>query len=120
MMKRIVFAGVCLSALLVVSPIPAAAQASATLVLRSGERVNGQLTDHGGVGFTVQVNGQNRTIAESDVVSVEFATPNITDDIRSRLSAGKRLIVLRSGEVIEGTLYDIGGTSPLNLTIDTS
>ena len=119
MLKRIALVGVCLSGLLVL-PIPAQAQASATLVLRSGERVSGNLLDHGGVGFTISVNGQNRVVSEGDVIAVEFASPNLTDDIRSRLSAGKQLVVLRSGEVIEGRLYDIGGTSPLNLTVDTS
>jgi hypothetical protein len=120
MLKRIALVGVCLSCLVLLLPLTAQAQASATLVLRSGERVSGNLLDHGGVGFTISVNGQNRVVSEGDVIAVEFTGPSLTDDIRSRLSAGKRLIVLRSGEVIEGSLYDIGGTSPLNLTVDTS
>jgi hypothetical protein len=90
------------------------------LILRNGERVSGNLLDHGGVGFTMSVNGQERIVAEGDVIAVEFAGANLTDDIRSRLSAGKQLVVLRNGEVIEGRLYDIGGTSPLNLTVDTA
>jgi hypothetical protein len=120
MLKRITLAGTCLLLGLLLAPLPAQAQASATLVLRSGERVSGDLLDHGGVGFTVRVNGQERQITESDVISVEFTNANLTDDIRTRLTAGKQLVVLRNGEVIEGRLYDIGGTTPLNLTVDTS
>jgi hypothetical protein len=118
MLKTLALAGTCLSCLLLL-PLPAQAQASATLVLRSGERVSGDLLDHGGVGFTMRVNGQERRIAEAEVVSVEFAGATLTDDIRNRLSSGKQLVVLRNGQVVEGRLYDIGGTSPLNLTVDT-
>ena len=35
----------------------AQAQENATLTLKSGEKISGQLMDLGGVGFTVKVNG---------------------------------------------------------------
>ena len=42
----------------------AQAQENATLTLRSGERINAQLVDLGGVGFTVQ--GQRGGASDSD------------------------------------------------------
>ena len=42
----------------------AAAQQSATLTLRSGEQLSGDLMDLSGVGYTVKVNGQERRIAQ--------------------------------------------------------
>ena len=119
MLKRLALAGTCLSCLLLL-PVLAQAQASATLVLRNGDRVSGDLMDHGGVGFTMRVNGQNRVVTEADVIAVEFTgSPELSNDARGRLAAGKQLVVLRSGEIVEGRLYDIGGTNPLNLTVDT-
>lgn len=100
----------------------AQAQESATLVLRSGERVSGELLDHGGVGFTIRVNNEERRIPTHEVAVVEFATPGdsrLNDEWRSKLAGGQHVIELRSGEVIAGNFYDIGGTRPLRITVDT-
>src|SRR4051812_19417803 len=45
----------------------AQAQENATLTLRSGDKVSGQLVDLGGVGFTVRVNGAERQIPTGEV-----------------------------------------------------
>ena len=58
MFKRTILAAATALALVVSTQ----AQENATLVLRSGEKVTGQLVDMGGVGFTVRVNGQERQI----------------------------------------------------------
>jgi hypothetical protein len=115
MMKRILLAA---SAVVLLASV-AGAQEAATVVLRSGERVSGQLIDHGGVGFTISVNGTNRTIPTGEVAVVEFAgSGSVTNDMLSRLNSGQHVIVLRNGQTIFGNFYDIGGTTPLRITVD--
>ena len=53
-------------------PGVAIAQENATLILKSGERVSGQLVDHGGAGFTVRVNGQERQVPTNDVAVLDL------------------------------------------------
>lgn len=97
----------------------AQAQESATITLRSGERIQGQLLDHGGVGFTVRVNGQERQIPTNDVAVIEFGGGTMSNEDWAKVSSGQHLLVLRSGETISGSLYDIGGTTPLVLKFRT-
>ncbi|MBI2222765.1 MAG: hypothetical protein HYU53_16355 [Acidobacteria bacterium] len=99
----------------------AQAQESATIVLRSGERISGALVDLGGVGFTIDVNGNMRRVPRADVALIEFANagnPNVSNETMTQLNSGKHVVVLRSGEQIAGNLFDIGGTSPLKITVD--
>lgn len=99
----------------------AQAQENATLVMRNGERVSGQLIDLGGVGFTLRVNGQDRQIPTNDVAVVDFAWGgNMTDADWTKKTDGSQLLWLRNGETINGQLYDIGGTSPLKITFKTA
>lgn len=116
MLKRASLAVVCLSWL--ASAAPAAAQEHATLVLRSGERISGELLDLGGAGFALRVSGQDRQVATSDVAAIEFVWGQPTRSVQSRLNMGQQLVVLRNGQVVEGRLTDIGGTSPLRMTIE--
>lgn len=95
----------------------ASAQVNATLLLRSGERVSGQLIDLGGVGFTVRVNGQERRIPTNDVAVIAF-TGNPADTDWTKVGAGQG-VILRNGQTVAGTLYDIGGTTPLKITLRT-
>lgn len=99
----------------------AQAQENATLVMRNGERISGQLIDLGGVGFTLRVNGQDRQIPTNDVAVVDFAWGgNMTDADWTKKTDGSQLLWLRNGETINGQLYDIGGTSPLKITFKTA
>jgi hypothetical protein len=99
-----------------------AAQESTSVALKSGEQFSGQLVDLGAPGFTFEVNGQKRVVPKNDVVSINFEggqdanKPSQIDN----LSAGQSAIVLKSGEVVVGEFYDIGGTEPLRLTFRTS
>lgn len=97
----------------------AQAQENATLTLRSGEKITAQLLDLGGVGFTIRVNGQERQIPTNDVAVIDFTGGNMTNDDWSKVTSGQHAIWLRSGEIISGNLYDIGGTTPLRLTLHT-
>ncbi|CAN5678209.1 hypothetical protein BH18ACI5_BH18ACI5_04540 [soil metagenome] len=96
------------------------AQENATLTLRSGERIAGQLVDMGGSGFTVRVNGQERQVPTNDVSVIDFAGGTMTTSDWSKVTGGTQIAVLRNGDTISGSLYDIGGTSPLKLIFKTS
>jgi hypothetical protein len=95
----------------------AAAQESATFTLRSGERITGQLVDMGGSGFVIRQNGQDRTIPTGDLSAIDFAGSSVSADDWNRVSSGQHLIVLRNGQTILGQLTDVGGTSPLRITV---
>jgi hypothetical protein len=116
MLKRTVLSAFCAAAMLVTGV--AYAQDSATLTLRSGEKVSGQLVDLGGVGYTVKVNGSDRQIPQNDVAVIDFTGGTMSDADWSKFN-GSSVVVLRNGQTVNGSLYDIGGTSPLKLTIKT-
>src|SRR4051812_28399098 len=116
--KTLMFCGVALTSL-VLSDV-ATAQENATIVMRSGERQTGELVDLGGVGFTLRVGGQDRQIPVNDVAAVEFQGGVAAGAVQSKVNAGQSVVVLRSGEVIDGRLFDIGGTHPLRITIETA
>lgn len=116
MVKRTVISAFCAAAMLVTGV--AHAQSSATLTLRSGEKVSGDLIDLGGVGFTVRVSGNERQIAQNDVAVIDFTGGTMSDADWSKFT-GTTQFVLKNGQTIDGQLYDIGGTSPLRLSIKT-
>jgi hypothetical protein len=117
MVKWTAVSAFCVAALLIAGT--ALAQENATLTLKSGDRVSGQLVDLGGVGYTVRVNGEERHIPQNDVAVIDFTGGNMTDADWAKFN-GTTLIVLRNGQTLEGQLYDIGGTTPLRLTIKTA
>lgn len=91
---------------------------SATLVLRSGERIGGELVDMGASGLTFRVAGQNRTFPMSQVAVIDFAGGG-TDFPSSELNeVGDGGVVTTSGQSVKGRLYDVAGRSPLKITID--
>jgi len=116
MLKRTVLSALCATAMLTGV---AYAQSSATLTMRSGEKVSGDLIDLGGVGYTVRVNGNERQIPQNDVAVIDFTGGSMSDADWAKFT-GSSQIVLRSGQTIDGQLIDIGGTSPLRLSIRTS
>lgn len=115
MLKRTILATAVAGAL----AVGVLAQESATLVMKSGEKVTGQLVDMGAAGFTVKVDGQDKTIAKNDVAVIDFSgSGNVSDEQWSKIGSGPA-VVLRSGETVKGQLYDIGGTTPLRITLKT-
>jgi len=98
----------------------AQAQENATLTLRSGDRVSGQLIDLGGVGFTMKVNGAERQIPTSDVAVIDFTSSTMTEADWAKVNSGEQTVVLKNGSTVNGQLFDIGGTSPLKITFKTS
>lgn len=100
----------------------AVADVPATLVLKSGERISGDLIDLGGVGFTVRVNGEERRIAQEDVVLVDFVGggQGLPDTELSQVRAGEHMIILKGSQSFHGNLQDISGTNPLQITFTTN
>lgn len=119
MLKRTI-AALALAALIV--PAGALAQQNATLVLRSGDRVTGQLLDHSGVGFTMRVGGQERQIPTNDVAVVDFGggSTDLTDADLAKVRSGAHVAYLKNGQAIEGQFYDVGGSNPLRITFKTA
>lgn len=110
-----------LSVLFVGSLVVGSAQQAATITLRSGTQVSGDLVDLGGVGFTVRVNGQDRQIPAGDVQSIDFGGgDSAVPDAATTLAGGSNLAVLRNGETLVGEFYDVSGTQPLRLTFRTA
>src|SRR5690349_18361945 len=101
--KTLMFCGVSLLSLALSGA--AAAQESATIVMRSGERISGDLVDLGGVGYTIRVGGQDRNIPVNDVAAIEFPGASAPAAVQSKVSAGQSVVLLRSGEVIDGRLF---------------
>lgn len=96
-------------------------QQSATVTLRSGATLSGELVDLGGAGFTFRVNGQDRDIPKGDVQSIDFGGDAIEVPGAARtLEGGTHLLVLRNGDVVAGEFYDVGGTNPLRVTFRTT
>jgi hypothetical protein len=96
------------------------AQEIATLVLQNGERPSGELVDLNASGFTLRVGGQDRQFSKGDVKAVEFVGGAPAADAQARVNAGQSVVILRNGQVVEGSLSDIGGTRPLRLSFDTA
>jgi hypothetical protein len=116
MLKRTILATVAACAL----AVGIQAQENATIVLRSGERVTGQLVDMGGAGFAVRVNGQDRNIAKNDVAVIDFGgSGDVSDADWAKVNNGEG-VLLRNGQAIAGQVFDIGGTTPLRVTVKTS
>ena len=116
MLRRLVFVAICLSCF---SPAGSAwAQEPATLLLKSGERVTGELVDMGGSDFTVRVNGQDRRIGIGDVAVLDFTgdAQNLPAAELAKAGQVQNLLVLRNGQQVEGKLDDVGGTRPLRIT----
>ena len=116
MFKRTILA-LTVSALTI--PGIAAAQENATLILKSGERVAGQLIDHGGVGFTIRVNGQERRISTNDVAVLDFTGGTMSNADWAKVTGGTHVVWLRNGQTVNGQFFDIAGTTPLKITVKT-
>ena len=97
----------------------AQAQENATLTMRSGDRVSGQLVDMGGSGFALRVNGQDRNIPTNDVAVIDFSGGSMSDADWAKVS-NDQVLWLKNGTTVNGQLFDIGGTTPLRITFKTS
>ena len=65
------------------------------------------------------MNGADRLIAQNDVADIDFVGGDMSDADWAKFT-GPTVVVLKNGQTVNGSLYDIGGTSPLKLTIRTA
>ena len=100
--------------------LPVAAQETATLALKNGERPSGELIDMNAGGFFLRINGQDRQFPTSEVAAVEFVVGPLPTAAQQMVNQGRPVVLLRNGQVIEGRLTDVGGTRPLRLTVETA
>src|SRR4030095_2503856 len=114
MFKRTILA---LSVVALTFPAIARAQESATLTLRSGDKVSGELMDMSGVGFTVKVTGTERQIPTNDVAVIDFAGSSMTDADWTKIPGGRPTVILRNGEAGPARLVDIRGVAPVAHTV---
>lgn len=117
MTKRISLALVLATVVAITATLLAAPQV--TLILRSGDRVRGELVDLGGVGFTLRVRGVNQRIPTEDVAVIDFSGAAIPRAEANRIQDGRAFVVLHDGDTFYGRLYDIGGDNPLRITFRT-
>lgn len=118
MVKRLLVAAACLAVLL--SAAPAFAQQSATLVLKSGERISGELVDMGGTDFTMRVNGNEQRVPIHDVAVIDFVGggQGLPATELQAVTGERHILILKGGESFQGRLFDISGTTPLRLIFD--
>lgn len=98
----------------------AQAQQNATLTLRSGERVTGQIMDLAGAGFTVKVGTEERTIPTNDVAVIDFGGGNMTSQDWSRVPSGQHIVFLKSGQTVTGQMVDMRGTNASRIDFKTA
>jgi hypothetical protein len=105
--------GACVVALALLGGATAFAQAPATFLLRSGERVRGDLIDTDAKGMLVTVNGQSQMWNVNDVVVIDFAgdARNFPRKEVDLIGSGS-LLVLTNGQTIQGQFKDVGGNRP--------
>jgi hypothetical protein len=96
-----------------------AAAAPVTVILRSGDRVMGDLVDLNSGGFVVRVRGAEQQIARGEVAAITFTNTQIPAAETGKIQDGRTFVVLHDGQTFYGSLADIGGTSPLRLSFRT-
>jgi hypothetical protein len=92
------------------------ASARAVLVLKNGERLEGELVDMGAATFTMRVSGDERQVPIGEAMLIDFTgSGQLSPRDTPRMMDGMHLLVYRDGRTVAGTLVDVGGVSPLTL-----
>jgi len=109
----------CLVVGVLMAAAAVAAAAPATFILRSGEKLRGDLVDLSSAGFTIRVGGSEQIIPAGDVAVIDFTGAPLRPAELDRVRQGQALAVFHSGDIFEGRLVDIGGADPLRMTFRT-
>jgi hypothetical protein len=117
MNRRVVFA--CVGACVLLSAVAVWAGVGATVLLKSGNRVSGEVVDLNASGLVVRSGGRERAIPLGDVAVIDFKG-DATDLPRNETEQARDgVVVLRNGQLVRGSLSDIGGSAPLRISVDT-
>lgn len=84
---------------------------TATVVMRNGDRVRADVIDMGR-SFTLNVNGQTRSVPIGDIVLIDFAGDgrNVTWEEVSKVNAANGgYVIMRNGEQFNASLQDLTG-----------
>jgi hypothetical protein len=115
MSRALIVAATCAVTVILSTSGVAVAQQGATFVLRSGERVSGELVDMSR-DLDVNVGGQNRRYSLDEVVVIDFAGNGQNFPQSEVDQVQGHTLVLRDGRILRGSLYDVGGTRPLRIS----
>jgi hypothetical protein len=103
---------------LMISTVPAEAQVTATVVMKSGERHQGQFpwtrVDKGEFALRKSLHDQLR-VNINEVAYVDFGG---TADTQVNLTGSQHAVVLRDGNVLRGQVIEMGHTNPEDQTSD--
>jgi hypothetical protein len=103
----------------ILAMLPLSAQESATLVLRDGQRLSGEVVEMTGEGVTLRTGNQERDYPVNTVAAIEYVAGPVSADTRAKLDAGKPVVVLRNGSVVDGRVVGITRQTPRRFSIDT-
>ena len=95
------------AALAAFAAIAVAASQPATLVLKSGERISGQMTSPISTRITLEVNGQPRDIPMDQVAIVAFESGDPAASELNQLpqaGSGQNMVVMRDGSIVHAKL----------------
>ena len=109
---------IALSLLLVA---PASAQVTATFVMRSGERITGDLVDLNAQGLSAMVRGSMQVWPLGDVSVIDFVGggTNFPADEVNKIGS-QHLLVLRDGSTLVGRFVDVGGRNPKRINFESA
>lgn len=97
------------------------AQVGVTMHMRNGDAVQATLIDLGAGGFEVRVGNDTRMVPKDQVAWVDFGgSVNVSQANLDTISGSNHLIVMKNGDTMLGNWDDVGGTTPLRLTFQTS
>ncbi len=117
-MSNKTLAGLGIGLFSLLTALPLHAQEVATLAMKNGERPSGELVDMNASGFILRIGGQERAFPSNEVRALEFVVGPISAEAQAKVNAGQPFVILRSGQLVDGRLVDVGGRSPLRLTVE--
>lgn len=116
MLNKILRLFVCVG-LLFVAGTASAQGVSATVLLKSGEKVAGNLIDLNARGLVMSVGGQERAIPVHDAAVIDFSgsASNLPSAEVQKAASGQNLLILKDGRQVQGKLDDLSGKAPLRV-----
>jgi hypothetical protein len=119
-MQRRIFAAAAALVLAASAGVWLHAQATVTIHFRNGDSMPAMLIDLKADGFEISSRGVDRMIPKDQVAMVDFgARVNVPNSAFRDMTPLDHLIVFRNGDTMLAEWVDVGGTSPLRITVRT-